>query len=78
MGTYCVAHGTLCSMFRLEGEFGGEWIHVHVWLNPFTIHLKLSHCSSAIRQYKIKVFFLKKGMRYMKETSRILLKTDLD
>ena len=25
--------------------FGGEWIHVYVWLNPFTDHLRLSqHC----------------------------------
>ena len=21
--------------------FGGEWIHVHVWLSPFAVHLKL-------------------------------------
>ena len=25
----------------MAGEFGGEWIHVHVWLSPFTVHLKL-------------------------------------
>ena len=26
-------------------EFGGEWIHVYVWLSPFAVHLKLSqHC----------------------------------
>ena len=25
--------------------FGGEWIHVYVCLNPFTVHLKLpQHC----------------------------------
>ena len=25
--------------------FGGEWIHIHVWLSPFALHLKLSqHC----------------------------------
>ena len=24
------------------GEFGGEWIHVYVWLSPFAVHLKLS------------------------------------
>ena len=23
-------------------EFGGEWIHVYVWLSPFTLHLKLA------------------------------------
>ena len=38
----------------LGGEFGGEWIHVYVWLSPFAVHLKLSHCLSAILQYKIK------------------------
>ena len=27
------------------GVFGGEWIHVHVWLNPFAIHLKLTTMS---------------------------------
>ena len=27
------------------GWLVGEWIHVYVWLSPFTIHLKLSqHC----------------------------------
>ena len=26
----------------MGGEFGGEWIHVYVWLGPFSIHLKLS------------------------------------
>ena len=36
-------------------EFGGEWIHVCVWLSPFAVPLKLSqHCESAIPQYKIK------------------------
>ena len=35
--------------------FGGEWIHVYVWLSPFAVHLKLSqHCKLAICQYKIK------------------------
>ena len=29
----------------MGGEFGGEWIHVYVWLSPSAIHLKLSqHC----------------------------------
>ena len=23
-------------------EFGGEWIHVYLWLSPFAVHLKLS------------------------------------
>ena len=53
-------HGTLLNVMWQSGwkeSLGGEWTHVYVWLNPFTIHLKLSHCSSAIRQYKIKFFF---------------------
>ena len=42
----------------LDGRrVGGEWIHVHVWLRPFAVHLKLSqHCSLTIPQYKIKSF----------------------
>ena len=28
----------------MGGEFGGEWIHVYVWLSPCTAHLKLSQC----------------------------------
>ena len=29
------------------GKFGGEWIHVYVWLSSFTVHLRLSqHCLS--------------------------------
>ena len=26
----------------MRGEFGGEWIHVCVWLSPFSVQLKLS------------------------------------
>ena len=26
----------------MGGEFGGEWIHVYVWLSPFPVHLKPS------------------------------------
>ena len=30
---------------RMRGAFGGEWLHVYVWLSPFAIHLKLlQHC----------------------------------
>ena len=29
----------------MRGEFGGDWIHVYVWLSPFAVHLKFSqHC----------------------------------
>ena len=41
-------HGTLLNGYVpawIGGGFGGEWIHVYVWLSPFTVHLKLSqHC----------------------------------
>ena len=35
-----------CSEAAWMGEeFGGEWIHIYVWLSPFAVHLKLSqHC----------------------------------
>ena len=29
------------SLDGLRGESGGKWIHVYVWLSPFTLHLKL-------------------------------------
>ena len=39
----------------MVGEFRRERTHVHVWLRPFAVHLKLlQHCYSAIFQYKIK------------------------
>ena len=54
----CRAHGTLLNSYVaawMGGGFGGERIHVYVWLSPFTVHLKLSqHCLSAISQYKLK------------------------
>ena len=34
-----------CVAAWMGREFGGEWIHIHVWLSPFAVHLKLSqHC----------------------------------
>ena len=35
------AHGTLLDIKR---GFGGDWISVYVWLSPFALPLKLSHC----------------------------------
>ena len=26
----------------MGGEFGGEWVHVYVWLSLFVVHLKPS------------------------------------
>ena len=26
----------------MGGQFGGEWVHVYVWLSCFAVHLKLS------------------------------------
>ena len=31
-----------CHTAWMAREFEGEWIHVHVWLSPFSVHLKLS------------------------------------
>ena len=38
---YCVAAW-------MEGELGGEWVHVYVWLSTFVVHLKLSQHSLLI------------------------------
>ena len=44
----------------MGGEFGGEWIHVYVWLSPFTDHLKLSQCLLiSYTSIQNKKFFLK-------------------
>ena len=51
LGTHIINKDLLCSAGNsaqcyeaawMGGEFGGEWIHVYVWLSPFTVHLKLS------------------------------------
>ena len=40
---YSTWNSVLCYVPAWMGaEFGGEWIHVSVWLSPFTIPLKLS------------------------------------
>ena len=41
--TYGIAQITQCYVAAWMGEeFVGEWIHVYIWLSPFTVHLKLS------------------------------------
>ena len=40
---YSTGNSAQCYVAPWMGEeFGGEWIRVYVWLNPFTVHLKLS------------------------------------
>ena len=34
----------------MGGKFGGEWIHVYLWLNPLTVHLRLSIQLSSVAQ----------------------------
>ena len=34
-------YSMLCASLDGRGVVGGEWIHVYVWLSPFTVHLKL-------------------------------------
>ena len=42
---YSTGNSSHCDVAAwMGGEFGGEWIHVYVWLSPFAAHLKLSHC----------------------------------
>ena len=40
---YTTRNSAQCYMAAwMGGEFGGEWIHVYMWLSPFAVHLKLS------------------------------------
>ena len=76
--TTLLGHSTLvpCKVQAMGGEFGEEWIHVSVWLNPFAVHLKLSqHCYSAISQYKIKIFKnkIKKLKKRFRQTDPLFL-----
>ena len=43
---YSTGSSASCCVAAWMGrEFVGEWIHVCVWLSPFTVYLKLSqHC----------------------------------
>ena len=43
---YSTGNSAQCHMAAwMAGEFGGEWIHVYVWLSVFSVHLKPSqHC----------------------------------
>ena len=45
-----------CNLAACVGrEFGGEWIHVCIWLNPFSVQVKLSqHCLLTMKK-KVKV-----------------------
>ena len=59
---YCTGNSAHCYVSGwMGGEFGGEWIHLYVWLSHFAVHLKLlQRCSSATLQYKIKCLKNKK------------------
>ena len=43
---YSIWNSAQCYVAAWMGEeFGGEWVHVYVWLGLFAVHLKLSqHC----------------------------------
>ena len=45
-GLYSTGNSAQCDVTAWMGEeFGGEWIHVYVWLSQFTVQLKRSeHC----------------------------------
>ena len=56
----------LRTQLRIWGAgFGGEWIHVHVWLSLFAVYLKPpQHCLSATPQYKVKSLNSEKEKEY--------------
>ena len=38
---YSIQNSVQSYVAWMGGEFGGEQIHIYVWLSPFTVHLKL-------------------------------------
>ena len=45
----------------MGGEFGGEWIHVYVWLSPFTVPPKtITTLLIGYNRIQNKKFFIKK------------------
>ena len=41
---YSTGSSAHVAAWKIE-EFGGEWMHVNIWLSPVTVHLKLlQHC----------------------------------
>ena len=50
----------------MGGGFGGEWIHVHVGLSPFAVHLELSQRSLLISHTPI----LNKKLKVWKKTKK--------
>ena len=55
---YSTGHSAQCYVAAwMGGEFGGEWIHVYVWLSPFAVLLKLSRYCQLSVIYKVKRFF---------------------
>ena len=58
----------LCA--SLDGKaFGGEWIHVHVGLSPFAVHLELSQRSLLISHTPI----LNKKLKVWKKTKKKIM-----
>ena len=70
---YSVWNSAQCYMAAwMGGEFGGDWIHVYVWLSLFTVHPKLSqHSLSAIPQYKM-FLMLKKKLNKLKKRWKLV------
>ena len=54
----CTWNCAQCFLAAWMGEkFERGWIHVYVWLSPFTVHLKLpQHCSGHTTIQNLKVF----------------------
>ena len=66
----------LCSMYVaawMGEEFGGEWLHVYVWLSPCTVHLKLAQlCKPAISPNKMKSLLKRKIFPFNKWKSELI------
>ena len=62
---YSVWNSVRCVMAWMGGEFGGEWVHVYVWLGSFAVHLKLSQHCMLVGYTPVQNKKFKKKSRYM-------------
>ena len=77
---YSTGNSAQCYVPAWMGEgFGGEWIHVCVWLSPFAVHSKLpQHCSLARPQYKMILVLKNRNKDIWKHSGCSIMRSYLD
>ena len=77
---YSTGNSAQCYVPAWMGEgFGGEWIHVCVWLSPFAVHSKLpQYCSLARPQYKMILVLKNRNKDIWKHSGCSIMRSYLD